>query len=105
MSSGARQASAGGDASIFSSAEGLTKLARSRAASSYAGSAHVFVATRRIYMPGRTFDEANGWRGWIQGGVQVVPIDCQHAELLEEPARTEVAAKIRNLLARLHASA
>lgn len=40
MSSGARQASAGGDASIFSSAEGLTKLARSRAASSYAGSAH-----------------------------------------------------------------
>ena len=39
-SSGARQASAGGDDSIFSSAEGLTKLARSRAASSYAGSAH-----------------------------------------------------------------
>ncbi|MCP5060676.1 MAG: amino acid adenylation domain-containing protein [bacterium] len=81
---------------------GRTALCHYRARP-YAGNLHVIAAIRQPDYPGVVFDDpGNGWGEWARGGLEVDTVDCHHVELLNEPARAEVGAHLRALLARAH---
>ena len=69
----------------------------------YPGRVHVIAAEFHPTWSGADFDiPANGWGAWAEGGVEADVVGCHHVELLNEPARAEVGARVRELLARLH---
>ena len=65
------------------------------------GKLHLFRAMNRPAFPGKTFtDQTNGWFRVVEAGVEVIPVDCIHQTIMDEPAVTHVGKELDRLLKR-----
>ena len=69
----------------------------------YPGKVHVFRALRTPDWPGLRFDDPLcGWGAYTRE-VEVIPMDCAHPEMLDEPTVTELGKRLELLLAKAQA--
>jgi thioesterase domain-containing protein len=65
----------------------------------YPGPVTLFRASEKPDVVALAYDDPfNGWRGVIDGAIEVRPIHSQHATLFDEPALTELAQELRQCL-------